>query len=89
MKWIVVWPDGPLAELARNYVPLWGTPAGDAVTQAMARVDLLLERNPTDAGESRAGHQRIMFESPLTLEYEVHAEQRVVIITRVRYTPPR
>ncbi|MBX9580630.1 MAG: hypothetical protein K2X87_10010 [Gemmataceae bacterium] len=89
MNWTLIWLDGPLDQLARHYIPLWGTPASQAVTDAMARVDRLLERNPLDAGESRAGHRRLLVESPLTVEFEVFDEQRTVVVTAARYTPPR
>ena len=89
MNWTVIWLDAPLDELARHYVPLWGTPAGSAITEAMARVDQLLEGDATQAGESRVGHRRILFESPLTVEFEVFAEQRAAIVTHLRYTPRR
>ena len=89
MNWTVIWLDGPLNQLARFVAAVWGTPAGEAITQAMARVDLQLERDAANAGESRAGHGRVHIESPLTVEFEVHDESRTAVVTRALYTPPR
>jgi hypothetical protein len=35
------------------------------ITQATHRIDQLLQRDPRNAGESRPGGRRILFESPL------------------------
>jgi len=87
MNWTVIWLDGPLEDLARDYVPLWGTPAGQAVTRAMARIDTLLQADPRVAGESRVGHRRILTESPVTIDFEVYEDQATVVVTGARYTP--
>jgi ethanolamine utilization microcompartment shell protein EutL len=89
MNWNVVGLDAPLNEIARFMARVWGTPASEAVTSAMARLDALLERDPERAGESRGGHERVAIEPPLTVWYEVHAEHRTAVVTRVRYTPGR
>jgi hypothetical protein len=87
MNWTVIWLDGPLDDLARQYVPLWGTPAGRAVTQAMARIDTLLQADPRVVGESRVGHRRILMEPPVTIDFEVYEDQGTVVVTGARYTP--
>lgn len=84
MNYTIIWLESTLADLARYYVPLWGTPDGAAVTAAMARIDARLSGNPSGEGESRAGLTRILIEPPLWIEFEVHDEQRVVIVTEVR-----
>ncbi len=89
MNWTVIWLDGPLNQLARFVAAVWGTPASAAITQAMARVDLALESDAANAGESRSGHGRIVVETPLTIEFEVHDESRTAVITRARYPPAR
>lgn len=89
MNWTVIWLDRPLDDLARHYVPLWGTPAGQAMTQAMARIDTLLESDPATAGESRVGHRRILSVDPVTIDFEVFEDQRTVVVTGARYTPGR
>lgn len=89
MNTTLIWLDAAEAEFLRSYLAARAAGHATLFTRVAAQIERRLETDPSGAGESRAGHQRIMFESPLTLEYEVHAEQRVVIITRVRYTPPR
>jgi hypothetical protein len=89
MNWTVIWLDGPLNQLAAATASTWGTPANDAIVRTMARVERRLEADPMQVGESRAGHRRIVIEPPLTVEFEVHDDQRTVIVTRVRYTPVR
>jgi hypothetical protein len=89
MNWTVIWLDESLQQLAGVTATAWGTPVSTAIVRAMARIELLIETDPTHAGESRDGHRRIAFEWPVTVEFEVHAEQRTAIVTRVRYTPGR
>ena len=89
MNWNVVWLDAPLNEIAAFVARVWGTPASEAITTAMARIDEQFERDPEGAGESRAGHERVVIEPPLTVRCEVHTDQRAVIVTRARYTPGR
>lgn len=89
MKYGVIWLEAALAQLARSYVPLWGTPQGAEVTAAMARIDLRLEANAPNEGESRAGLVRLLIEGPLWVEFEVHEAHRVAIVTTVGYHPPR
>ncbi|MBA4068199.1 MAG: hypothetical protein C0501_31760 [Isosphaera sp.] len=87
MNWTVIWLDPPLNEIARAVALAWGTPESEVITRAMARIELLLERDPANAGESRAGHGRILFDRPLTIEFEVHDDARTVVVTRARYNP--
>ena len=89
MNWTVIWLDGPLRQLARFVANVWGTPAAEAITQAMARVDIALERGAAEAGESRSGHRRVVIELPLTIVFEVHEDQRTAVVTRAAYTPRR
>ena len=70
MTFTVVWLDATLTHLARQFVPLWGTPAAGAVTTAMSRVDSRLETNAGREGESRSGNARILFEPPLVVEFD-------------------
>jgi hypothetical protein len=58
-------------------------------TRAAARVEQLFATNPAELGESRPGHGRLVVELPLAIEFEVHVDQRVAVITRVTYTRPR
>lgn len=89
MNWNVIWLDAPLGSIAQAVAMTWGTPASDAITEAMSRFEVQLLTNPLDAGESRSGHKRIAFEPPLTIVYEVHEDERTAIVIRAMYTPPR
>lgn len=89
MNWTVIWLDAPLNEIARFMARVWGTPESEAITTAMARIDLVLERDATNAGESRTGHSRVVIELPLSIQCEVHDDTRTVVVTRARYTLPR
>jgi hypothetical protein len=89
MNWNLIWLDRPLGSIARAIALTWGTAASEAITEAMARLDVRLITNPMAAGESRSGHERIAFESPLTVNFEVYEEERTVVVTRAAYTPPR
>lgn len=89
MTFSVIWVQAALDQLAREFVPLWGTDQGRAITAAMARIDGLLETNPGDRGESRPGTERVLIEPPLLVRFEIHEEQRVVIVTDARYRRPR
>ena len=89
MNWTVIWLDGPLDELARATAWAWGTPITQSIVRAMAKIEQVLQTDPTQTGESRGGHRRIAFEFPLSIDFEVHPDQRAVIVTRVRYTPLR
>jgi hypothetical protein len=68
------------------YKVVWKTPARDrlaalwlgeqsaarsAITAATAAADRRLARDPLGIGESRADGQRVMFEFPLGIQYEV------------------
>jgi hypothetical protein len=57
--------------------------------RAMNRIDEVLRLDPNNSGESRADFERIYFEPPLSVTYEVHEDERVVIVLRARYFRPR
>jgi hypothetical protein len=85
----VIWLDSVEADILRLYLVARAAGYAEEYTQATARIENLLNAAPMQAGESRAGHQRLLIDFPLTVEFEVYEEQRTVIVTRVRYTPPR
>jgi hypothetical protein len=85
MNFRLVWIDRALAELTVVYLLALDTGHGDDVVHAAARIDGLLEGNPLSVGESRAGHERVVFESPLTVYFEVHEDEQAVVVTSVRY----
>jgi hypothetical protein len=61
----------------------------EPVTLAMDRLDQLLSLNPNAIGESRPNFERILTESPLTIWYAVHDDERIVYVLAVSYTVPR
>jgi hypothetical protein len=56
---------------------------------AMNRVDQLLAGDPNNVGESRADFERVYFEPPLLVTFEVHDDERLVFVLRARYVRPR
>jgi hypothetical protein len=89
MSLAVVWLDTADDQLAAAYLAAQERGAAEAVTEAAARLDLLLRTSPTSLGESRSRHQRWAIVRPLAVQFEVHDEEQVVIVTDVRYTPQR
>ena len=89
MNPIVIWLEAAEADLLRFYLPARAAGFAETYTQAAEAVERALAINPAAAGESRAGRQRILIESPLTIDFEVDVEQQVAVVTAVRYTPPR
>ena len=88
MKFRVVWLESGLEQFGRAYATLAATGGSDeAITRAMTRIGSLLERDPHHQGESRSPGERIMTEAPLTVRYEVHDDEKLVIIFTVVYRP--
>ena len=86
MNFRLVWIDRALRQLTAAYVVALSAGRGDAVTAAAARIDQQLASHPATAGESRDGHERAIFELPLIVYFEVHDDERVVVVTMVRYS---
>jgi hypothetical protein len=55
-----------------------------ALTAAANRVDRQLERDPLACGESRSGIERVMFEGPLVIAFEVYEARLKVVVLDVR-----
>jgi hypothetical protein len=89
MSYAVVWLDAAEDQLAAAYLAARerGRPA--AVTTAAARAEDLLRTNPGVCGESRDRHQRYLPARPLGILYELHEDERVVVVVNVSYAPPR
>lgn len=86
MTYRVVWLNRALGQLADIYRACLVLGVGaDAVVRASAAADRLLGPNPSGVGESRSGNERVLIEEPLTVYYEVHDDERVVVITSVVY----
>jgi hypothetical protein len=77
MSFTVIWTPTAERDLAR----LWlGSRFRDTVTVAANAIDAELRRRPHECGESRERQRRIMFESPLAVEFEIVDEQRTVYV---------
>jgi len=85
MKWTIIWVNRALAMLARIY--LRAQESGketEELIEAMARIERTLARDPLKQGESREQDERWLSEDPLNIDFEVHEEERTVIVLAVR-----
>lgn len=80
MNWDVVW--SPIAE--NELATLWLNPALRAVVTRTSRLlDLRLQRNGANEGESRSGNRRVAFEAPLGITFLVDHTARRISVTHV------
>jgi hypothetical protein len=89
MNRTVVWLEAALAQLGLAFVPLYGTAEGRAITEAMATLEPELETRAHLLGESRNGNVRVAFEAPLSIDFEIHDDHKLVIVTAIRHRPPK
>lgn len=88
MRFRVIWLRIALAPVSRAYAELFEAGAdAEAITRAMARIDAALERDPLNQGESRSPGERILIEAPLSVRYEIHEVEKVVVVWRAVYRP--
>ena len=86
MSFRVVWLSDALDALAASYLYARRKKRDpEEITRAMAAIDRELEARPTTAGESRYGNNRILIVNPLTIYFEVHDDEHVVVVTALRY----
>ena len=80
MIFTVVWTKAAMDDLTE----IW-TLSGErkAVTSACDRIDNRLRRDPLNAGESRDGDDRMLFESPLGVTFQVSDADRLVTVNYV------
>lgn len=88
MNYSVIWLHALEPDLTRLYLHARANGLAEMVVRATSVIDELLRTDPTGVGESRAGRTRLLIEEPLWVDYEVHADEQVVIVTAVRYRPP-
>ena len=74
-----VWVGERLLELAAN------GESGQRIFDAIDRITSFLSIDPEGEGESRPDATRIYHDSPLTVTYEVHPEEGVVIVVNAHY----
>jgi len=90
MNYAVIWLRSVDTRLADIYLTARRRRESTAaVTAASARIDDLLGRDPLAVGESRGTDYRILFARPLSVTYEVHEDEQVVVVVDVRYLPRR
>jgi hypothetical protein len=63
--------------------------AVEPITLAMNAIEDRLKTNPLGQGESRESIERILIVWPLSVTFEVHEEEKVALILKVRYSPGR
>jgi hypothetical protein len=61
---------------SKNSREYGSTPPTEAVTSASIRIDRRLQSIPEDEGESRASDQRITFETPLGVLFQLDTDLR-------------
>ena len=90
MNFTVIWRRALLPRLAEFYVnALERGQDAAAVTRAVAEIDQRLGGRPETQGESRGEFERVLIVWPLSVSFEVHEDERVVYVLRVRYAPGR
>jgi hypothetical protein len=82
MKWTVVYRPPAQDELANVWL---SAPDPQAVAAAAEEIDRLLANDPLKVGESRDGTTRIITERPLTVLYDVYADDAMVEVFAVFY----
>lgn len=75
----VQWLGHLLIELSARREP------SQPVFDAMERIAVRLAHNPDAEGESRPDDTRVYHDYPLTVTYEVHPEELVVVVVRAHY----
>ena len=80
MKYSVVWVHTAEKSLANIWIE---SADRSAVTSAARQIDLALETDPTDVGESRDGNHRVAFEPPLACTFSIHPAAKLVRVLRV------
>lgn len=79
MSYSIIWSDDAEQQLADTWM---NAADPNAVTAAANRIDYLLSRDPLGQGESRDGNDRIAFEGPLGVIYQVDsAAQQVTVVS--------
>ena len=82
MNWRVEWATTAEDELANIWL---GAPDRAAVTAAAHAFDVRLATDPSADSESRSGGDRIAFEKPLGVIFQVFPDQRFVKVLQVWY----
>jgi hypothetical protein len=89
MTYTVIWLEAAEDLLATAYLEAVEWSRAEAFTRAIIRAEERLRTTPSTAGESRDRRQRFLVERPAAVTYEMHADERIVVVLRVSYLPPR
>lgn len=85
MKFTVVWKATAEARLAE----LWMTAADRRVIrEAATEIESALRADPIAFGESRDAQTRVAVVAPLVVHFEVHEDDRQVIVLTLHAIPP-
>lgn len=85
MNYTVPWPDAAQDQLADQYLAARLDGRDAEFSQAVSEIEVKLARDPLTVGESRTGNERILFDRPAMVFYDVDTPTRVVTIAGVRY----
>jgi hypothetical protein len=80
-----IWLPSLIKKVTAAVVVAFERGQGQALTDAMMRIDKLLERNPNEAGESRQDERRVVMDSGVMVEFEVKEEEKIVIVIKFNY----
>ena len=85
MKFTVIWKATAETQLAE----LWMTAADRKVIRAAAdEIEAALRTDPVSFGESRDAETRVAVVAPLVVHFEVHEDDRRVIVLTLHAIPP-
>jgi hypothetical protein len=84
----LIWLEAAEEQLAAAYLTARERGESRWVAQLVARVEHQLRTAPAQLGESRGVRTRVALVLPLTFHFEVNDDERVVVVTEVRYSPP-
>jgi len=82
MRFSIRWKRAARDRLAEVWL---SAPDRNAVTDACAHVEQLLQADPFHVGEARLGTDRILFVSPLVVHYTVILDDQKVVVLDVRH----
>lgn len=88
MNYAVIWLAAAERGLVDEYLVARDHGQDELIAPAVVRIDRALRDHPETYGESRADNERVEYEAPLTVEFEVFPDERVVVITWVKYRRP-
>lgn len=81
-KYTVIWRQYLIETKVAEWVATAWQQGKDskAITDAMNKIDRVLSTDPEMIGESRRGGIRVLIVPPLTVYFEIHEEEKIVLI---------